>query len=52
MGSACGAEKAVRADLDWGAKLYEQINKYRGMDKKKDETKAEADRILGEIEKK
>jgi len=46
------AEKAARADLDWGAKLYEQINKYRGMDKKKDETKAEADRILGDIEKK
>jgi hypothetical protein len=49
---AAKAEKAAKADLEWGAKLYADIDKYRRMDKKKDEAKAEQERILAEIEKK
>ena len=47
-------EKGVKADPAWGAKMYEDIDKYRRMDKKKDpeKAKAELERILGEIEKK
>ncbi len=48
------AAKAASADAAWGEKLYTDIDKYRRMDKKKDaeKAKAEADRILAEIEKK
>ena len=51
---AAKAEKAAKADLEWGAKLYDDIDKYRRSDKKKDpdKAKAEKERILGEIEKK
>jgi type 1 glutamine amidotransferase len=49
---AAKAEKAAKADPEWGAKLYADIEKYRGMDKKKDEAKAEGERILAEIDKK
>ena len=51
---AAKAEKAAKADAAWAEKLYADIDKYRRMDKKKDaeKAKAEADRILGEIEKK
>jgi len=51
---AAKAEKAAKADPAWGAKLYEDIDKYRRSDKKKDpeKAKAEKERILGEIEKK
>jgi len=48
------AEKGVKADPAWGAKLYEDIDKLRRSDKKKDpeKTKAEVERILAEVEKK
>ena len=48
------AEKGVKADPAWGAKMYEDIDKFRRSDKKKDpeKAKAEQDRILAEIEKK
>jgi type 1 glutamine amidotransferase len=48
------AEKGVKADPAWGAKMYEDIDKYRRSDKKKDpeKSKAEQDRILAEVEKK
>jgi hypothetical protein len=51
---AAKAEKAARADPAWGAKVYAEIDKVRRMDKKKDPEKAraEADRILAEIESK
>lgn len=51
---AAKAEKAAKSDPEWGAKLYDEIDKYRRMDKKKDpdKAKAEQERILGEIEKK
>lgn len=51
---AARAEKAAGADREWGAKLYDEIDKYRRMDKKKDPEKAkeEQERILAEIEKK
>lgn len=48
------AERAVKSDLAWGAKMYEDIDKYRRSDKKKDpeKAKAEVERLLAEIEKK
>jgi hypothetical protein len=51
---AAKADKAAKADPEWGAKLYDDIDKYRRMDKKKDADKAgaEKERILGEIQKK
>lgn len=51
---AAKAEKAAKADAAWGAKMYEDIDKYRRMDKKKDPEKANAekDRLLAEIDKK
>jgi type 1 glutamine amidotransferase len=49
---AAKAEKAAKTDLEWGAKLYEDIDKYRRSDKKSDKAKAEQERILAEIEKK
>ena len=51
---AAKAERAVKADVEWAAKLYEDIDKLRRMDKKKDpdKAKAEKERIFGEIEKK
>jgi hypothetical protein len=51
---AAKAEKAALADAAWAEKLYGEIDKVRRMDKKKDpeKAKAEAARILGEIEKK
>jgi hypothetical protein len=50
---AARAEKAALADAAWGEKVYTEIDKYRRMDKKKDpeKAKAEAERLLGEIEK-
>ena len=44
----------AKADPAWGAKMYEDIDKLRRSDKKKDpeKAKAEKDRILAEIEKK
>jgi type 1 glutamine amidotransferase len=51
---AAKAEKAALADAAWGEKMYGDIDKYRRMNKKNepDKAKAEATRILGEIEKK
>lgn len=51
---AAKAEKAALADAAWAEKLYGEIDKLRRMDRKKnaDAAKAEAARILGEIEKK
>ncbi|HEV3027230.1 MAG TPA: hypothetical protein VG457_06630, partial [Planctomycetota bacterium] len=49
---ASKAGQAAKTDLVWGAKIYEDIDKYRRMDKKDaDKAKAERERILGEIEK-
>lgn len=44
----------AKSDAAWGAKMYEDIDKYRRSDKKKDpeKAKAEVERILGELEKK
>ncbi len=53
---AAKAEKAALADPAWGEKLYGEIDRHRRMPKKsdadKEKAKAEAARILGEIEKK
>jgi type 1 glutamine amidotransferase len=51
---AAKAERAVKGDVEWGAKLYADIDAYRRSDKKKDadKSKAEKERIFGEIEKK
>jgi len=50
------AEKAAKSDLEWGAKMWEDIDKFRRMGKKsdaeKEKAKAEQDRIFAEIEKK
>jgi hypothetical protein len=44
----------AKADPEWGARMYAEIDKLRRTDKKKDpeKAKAEAERILAEIEKK
>ena len=51
---AAKAEKAVKGDVEWGAKLYADIDAYRRSDKKRDadKSKAEKERIFAEIEKK
>ena len=49
---AAKAEKAAKSDTEWGAKLYEDIDKYRRSDKKSEKAQAEKERLLAEIEKK